>query len=42
LSDDLKKSGLNGTINYVLIPQGRNKFEIRVENIGDLYDNGQT
>jgi len=32
---------LNGTIDYVLTPLARNKFEIRVENIGDLYDGGQ-
>jgi hypothetical protein len=42
LSTQLKQSGLNGTINYVIIPLARDKFEIRVENIGDLYDGGKT
>lgn len=39
LAQDLKDAGLVDTVTMVTFPLARNKIMIRLENIGDIYDN---
>jgi hypothetical protein len=33
---------LKESISYNTIPRGKNEFEIRIENLGEVYDGGET
>jgi hypothetical protein len=35
-------SGLQEALSYVTIPLAKNQFELRIENLADVYDNGKT
>jgi len=35
-------SGLKEALSYVTIPLAKNEFELRIENLGDVYDQGKT
>ena len=34
-----KSFGIKETVKLVMIPKGRNQILLRIENIGDIYDN---
>jgi len=38
LSSDLKAAGIEDTVKLILVPKGRNRLAVRLENIADLYD----
>lgn len=41
LSQDLKNSGIEGSIKLVTMPLAKNKILARIENVADLYDGKQ-